>query len=330
VRRRQFIGLLGGAMAAWPLTGRAQQRERMRRIGVLTGYVENDREAQRRVGAFRDKLQALGWTKGRNVEIDYRWAAADPERMRTYAAELVALGSHVILASGERAVLAVRRTTPDLPVVFVQVDDPLGSGFIKSLTHPEGNLTGFTPFEFSMGGKMLEILKEIAPRVSRVAIILNPDSIMHVGTRRVVEAAAPSVGVQLTIADVRSAAEIERALDAFARQPNDGGLIVPSFTLANINRHLIIALAARHRLPTIYPFRHFVGDGGLISYGIDPADQFRDAASYVDRILKGERPAELPVQGPTKFELAINLKTAKALGLDVPPMLLARADEVIE
>jgi putative ABC transport system substrate-binding protein len=329
MRRRDFITLLGGAAASWPLAARAQQPDRMRRVGVLTGYVEGDSESQRRVGAFREKLQELGWTEGRNVQIQYRWFAADPEHMKTYAAELVALGPDVVLAAGEQAVFALQHNNPGVRIVFVQIDDPVGAGFIASMAHPAGNITGFTPFEFSMGSKMLETLKQIAPRITTVATVLNPDSTTHAGTQRTIQAAASSVGVQVVSLKVTNAAEIERALDGFARTP-DGGLIVLSNTLANVHRKLIIERVARDRVPTIYPFRHYVTDGGLLSYGVDPADQFYEAASYVDRILKGENPANLPVQGPTKYELAINLKTAKALGLTVPLIMQMTANKVIE
>jgi putative ABC transport system substrate-binding protein len=328
LKRRDFIASLGGA-AAWPLVVRAQPGERMRRIGVLTGYVENDAEAQRRVGAFRQKIGELGWTKSHGVEIDYRWYAGDFQRIRVLAGELVALKPNVVLASGEPAVLAVQQENRTIPIVFVQVDDPLGTGLVSSLARPSGNVTGFSPLEFSIGGKMLELLKEAAPHVSRVAVLMRPGSRMHAGSLRAIEAAALSLGVQVTAAGARDAAEIESAIDAFSGAPK-GGLIVLSYVLANVNRKKIFERAARHRLPAIYPFRHYVTDGGLISYGVDPADQFRDAAGYVDRILRGEKAGDLPVQAPTRYELVINLRTAKTLGLEIPPMLLGRADEVIE
>ena len=329
MKRREFITLVGGAAATWPLAAHAQQSDRMRRIGVLTGYVENDQESQRRVKAFREKLQQLGWTPGGNVQIHYRWAAADDVRIKTSAAELVALKPNVVLAVGERAVFAVQHENQAIPIVFLQIDDPVGAGFISSLAHPTGNVTGFTPFEFSMGTKMLGTLKEIAPQITEVATVLSPISATHAGTQRTIESAASSLGVQVSSIGVRNAAEIARALDAFAGKPNRG-LIVLSYNLAFVHKKLIIERVARYRIPTIYPFRHYVADGGLLSYGIDPADQFRDAALYVDRILKGAKAADLPVQGPTKFSLVINLRTSKALGLTVSPTLLASADEVIE
>jgi putative ABC transport system substrate-binding protein len=325
MRRRQFIAVLAGA-AACPLGGRAQTAKR--RIGVLTAYVEGDPEAKRRLEAFQQGLQRLGWTAGSNIEIDYRFAAADAGRNRSNAAELVALKPDVMLAVGTPVMLALQ-LADNIPTVFVQIDDPLGSGVVKSLARPGGNITGFSPFEFSMGGKMLGVLKEVAPRVARVAALLNPDSTPHAGLWRTIEAAAPALGIFVTRAAVRNAAEIEREINRFAQQPN-AGLLVPSNVLANVHRKLIIGLAERHRLPAIYAFRHMVADGGLVSYGIDPAEQFRDAASYIDRILRGEKAGDLPVQGPTKFQLVINLKTAKALGLTVSDSFQQRADEVIE
>lgn len=329
MRRRGFIKALAGSVAAWPLAAQAQQPERLRRIGVFTMYMENDSEAQRRVGAFRKRLQELGWTDGVNTQIDYRWTAADPEHIDPYAAEFAHLKPDVVLAAGEQPAFALHREAPGIPIVFVQVDDPVGAGFIKSLTHPGGNLTGFTPVEFSMGAKMLEILKQVAPSIGRAAIIRNPDSVTHTGEQRAIEAAAAALGVQVTAVGVRNAPEIEHAIDEFASN-SSGGLIVLSYALANVHRKVIISRAAQYRLPTIYPFPHYVVDGGLISYGVDPADEFRDAASYVDRILRGEKAGDLPVQQPVKFELVINVKTAKALGLTVPSSLLATADQVIE
>jgi putative ABC transport system substrate-binding protein len=329
VRRREFILALGGAAAACPLAARAQQLAHIRRIGVLSPFSENDSEAQANVSAFRHALEKLSWTVGTNLHIDYRWGSGDPERIRAYAIELVGLKPDVLLVSTALVLQPLQQQTRDIPIVFTQISDPVGSGFVASLSHPGGNVTGFTPAEFSMYGKSLEVLKEAAPHVARVAVILNPEQRPQAGMWRAIEAVAPSFRVQLTAAHVRNAAEIERAIDVFARQPNGGLLVLPN-PVNEGNRKLIIAMAARHRLPAVYAFRFFVTDGGLISYGVDLADQYRQAASYVDRILRGEKPAELPVQQPTKFALVVNLKTAKALGLEVPPTLLARADEVIE
>jgi putative ABC transport system substrate-binding protein len=328
MKRRNFITLLGG-VAAWPLAARADQGERVRRVGVLIAFDESDPEAQRYIKAFLQGLQELGWAHGRNVEIEYRWGAANLDRIRTYAAELVRLKPDVILAQTALVVAPLQRETSTVPIVFMQIVDPVESGFVASLARPGGNLTGFTPFEFSTATKWLELLKEIAPGVTRVATILNPVQSPQVKMLRAIETVAPSVGVLLTAAGVCDAAEIEPAIIAFAREPN-GGLIVMPNPVTIGHRELIIALAARHRLPVVYAYRYFVADGGLISYGPHFVDQYRQAAGYVDRILKGEKPADLPVQAPTKYELAINLRTAKALGLEVPPMLLALADEVIE
>jgi putative tryptophan/tyrosine transport system substrate-binding protein len=329
VRRREFITLLGGAAAAWPLAARAQRAARMRRIGVLMAFADNDPDAQANITAFQHALQKLGWTDSGNVHIDYRWGAGDPERIRAYAVELVGLKPDVILAVTALVLQPLRQETRSIPIVFTQIGDPVGSGLVASLSHPGGNITGFTPAEFSMQGKKLEMLKEMAPQITRVAVLFNPEQIPQAGMLRAVEAVAPSVGVQLTAAAVRDAAEIERAIDQFAREPSGGLIVLPS-GLTIVHRGLVIALAARYRLPAIYQYRQFVTDGGLISYGNDLTDQYRQAASYVDRILRGEKPGDLPVQQPTKFELIINLKTAKTLGLDIPPSVLARADEVIE
>jgi putative ABC transport system substrate-binding protein len=329
MKRREFIKLVGGAAAMWPLVARAQQPERMRRIGVLQYINEGDPELQRRVAVFVQGLQKLGWREGANLVIDYRYGAEDSERMRLDAAELVGLKPDLIWTSGGLGLLSLKRATHSIPIVFTGVYDPVGSGYVASLARPGGNITGFTLGEFSMGGKMLEVLKEVVPQVSRVAVILNLEQPPHVAMWRAVEAMAQSFGVSLTATDVQDPAEIERAIEAFAREPN-GGLIVLPGPITNNHRELIIALAARHRLPAAYPFRYFVKEGGLVSYGADPFDQSRQAAAYVDRILKGEKPEDLPIQQPTKFELVINLKTAKALGLTVPPALLSRADEVIE
>jgi putative ABC transport system substrate-binding protein len=328
IRRRELIAAIAGA-AAWPLAARAQQSGAMRRIGVLMIQAPDDSEGKARLAAFAQGLQELGWTVGRNVRIDYRWGAGDADRTREYAAELVALAPDVILASGTSTVAPLLRATRTVPIVFANVVDPVGAGFVASLARPGGNATGFTPYEFGMSGKWLELLKQIAPQVTRAAVIR--DSTQGSGTSQLaaVQAVAPSFGVDVRPVDVRDATEIERDIAVFARGSN-GGLIVTASGLSLIHRGLIITLAARHRLPAVYPFRYFIGDGGLISYGPDTINQFRRAAGYVDRILRGEKPADLPVQAPTKYELVINLKTAKALGLEVPPMLLVRADEVIE
>jgi ABC-type uncharacterized transport system substrate-binding protein len=326
MKRRAFITLLGGAAATCPLAARAQQR---RRIGVLMADAESDSEQQAMVSAFVQRLTDLGWTDGRNISIEYRWAAGDANRLRAYAAELAGLKPDVIFAQGSLSATALRQAAPATPIVFANVTDPVTSGLVSSLAYPGGNITGFTNFELTMGGKWLETLKQVAPGVTRVAVILNPESTAVSPQLRSIETAAPTLGVQVSAAPVRGAAEIERAIDAFASGANGGLLVLPDPT-AITHRELIITRAARHRLPAAYPFRFFVTTGGLISYGPDPVGPFRQAAGYIDRILKGEKPAELPVQAPTKFELAINLKTAKALGLTVPLALLARADEVIE
>jgi len=328
MNRRQMIAALGGA-AAWPLAAHAQQAERMRRIGVLLPATADDPEFQARVAAFVQGLQQLGWTEGRNVRIDIRWGAGDAERIRRYAAELVALAPDVILAAGGATVGPLFQATRTVPIVFTLTPDPVGAGFVDSLARPGGNVTGFTNFEFGIGVKWLELLKEIAPRVTRAAVLRDPTIPAGIGEFGAIQAVAPSVGIELRPIDVREAGEIERAVTAFARSSHNG-LIVSSNALASVHRNLIVTLAARHRLPAVYPFRFFVTIGGLASYGPDTIDPHHRAAGYIDRILKGENPAELPVQAPTKYELVMNLKTAKALGLDVPPTLLARADEVIE
>ena len=329
MRRRDFIRLIGGAAAAWPLPARAQQPEGMRRVGVLMAFAENDPEAQASITVFRQALQKLGWSDGRNVRIDCRWGGADRERISGYAIELVGLKPDVILVSTGLVLQPLRRETRSIPIVFTQTSEPVQNGFVASLGHPGGNITGFTTFEDSVWGKSLEMLKEVAPHVARVAVILNPDQVPQAGMWRAVEAAAPSLGVKATATPVRNAADIERAINAFAPEPNGGLIVLPSGA-TTVYRELIIALAARHRLPAIYAYRQFIADGGLISYGFDLAEQYRGAAAYVDRILRGEKPGDLPVQQPTKFELVINLKTAKALGLHVPSQLQQLADEVIE
>jgi putative ABC transport system substrate-binding protein len=329
MRRREFITLLGGAAAAWPLAARAQQADRVRRIGMLMSTAADDPDGQARIAAFLDGLQQLGWTDGRNVKIDYRWPAGDADKSRKYAAELVALAPDIILAFGSANMTSLLQATRTVPIVFVAVPDPVGAGYVDSLSRPGGNATGFMTFEYSMGGKWLEVLKEIAPGVTRVAVLRDPAITSGVGQWGAIQSAAPSLGVEVNPINVSDAGDIERAVTAFARSSN-GGLIVTASGLTIAHRDLINTLAARHKLPAVYFERLFVAAGGLISYGSVVVDQSRRAASYVDRILKGEKPADLPVQAPTKFELVINLKTAKALGLTVPPSLLARADEVIE
>jgi putative ABC transport system substrate-binding protein len=329
MRRRELITLLGGAAAAWPLAALAQQGERIRRIGVLHSLASDDPEGQARLTAFVQGLQELGWTDGRNVRIDYRWAAGDAERARRYAAELVALAPDVILAHGGSIVPSLLQATRTVPIVFTQTPDPVGAGFVNSLARPGGNVTGFTGFEYGISAKWLELLKEIAPRVTRAAVIRDAAIASGTGQWGALQSVAPSFGVELSPVNMSDAGEIERAVAAFARSPN-GGMILTASTLAVIHRELIITLAARYRLPAVYTSRYFVTGGGLISYGADSIDPQRRAAGYVDRILKGEKPADLPVQAPTKYELAINLKTAKTLGLDVPTSLIARANEVIE
>ena len=326
--RREFITLLGAAVA-WPLAARAQQPEQMRRIGVLTNLVADDPEAQARVGAFLQGLQELGWAVGRNMRIEYRWGAGDADRTRGYAAELVALAPDVILTSGESALAPLLQATRSVPVVFAQVPDPVGAGFVNSLARPGGNTTGFITYEYGLSGKWLELLTQIAPSVTRAAVIRDPAVSAGTGQWGAIQAVAPSVRVLVSPVNVRDAGEIERDVAAFAHGSNSG-LIVTASALAIRHRNLIVTLAARHRLPAVYYQRGFVTGGGLISYGPDFIDQYRRAAGYVDRILKGEKPSELPVQAPTKYELVINLKTAKALGLEVSSSLLARADEVIE
>ena len=329
MRRRDFITLLGTAVA-WPVAARAQQREQMRRIGVLMNLGSDDAEGQARNAAFLQGLQELGWTVGRNVQIEYRWGAGDAELFRRYASELVALAPDVILAVGGAVVPPLLQATRTVPIVFTGTPDPVGAGFVESLARPGGNVTGFTPFlEFGISAKWLELLKEIAPRVTRVAVIRDPALATGVGQLGAIQSVAPSLGVELRPLGVRDAGEIERAITAFAHTPN-GGLIVTGSALALVHRELITTLAARYRLPAVYTLPLMANAGGLISYGPDSIDPYRRAAGYVDRILKGEKPADLPVQVPTKYELVINLKTAKTLGLDVPPTLLARADEVIE
>jgi putative ABC transport system substrate-binding protein len=330
MKRREFITLLGGAAVAWPLAVRAQQADKMRRIGVILPAAANDAEFQTWVGAFLQALAQLGWIIGNNVRIDIRWATANAADIRRHAAELVALAPDVILASGTSTVGPMLQATRTVPVVFPTVVDPVGAGFVDSLARPGGNATGFLLFEYSLGGKWLELLKQIVPGVTRVALLRDPASPSGIGQFGAIQAVAPSLGVEISPLNVqRDAGEIERAIAAFARAPN-GGLILTASGMSILHHDLIIKLAARHKLPAVYYERFFVAAGGLISYGPDRTDQFRKAAGYVDRILKGEKPADLPVEAPTKYELVINLKAAKALGLTVPPSLLSRADEVIE
>ena len=329
LRRRRFITLLGGAGMAWPLAARAQQGERVRRISVLVGTTEDDRREQARIAVFRDTLQQLGWTEGRNVRFDYRWAAGNRDLARKYAADLVALKPDVIFAQGSGSVGPLQQATRTVPIVFAAVVDPVAGGFVASLAQPGGNATGFTSYDYGLAGKWAELLKQIVPGVTRAGVLRDPTQFAGGGQLGAVQAVAPFFGMEVTPIDVRNADEIERAIVEFARQPN-GGLIVLGSFLAALHRHTTIALAARHRLPAVYPNSLFAVDGGLVSYGSDVLDQYRRAAGYVDRILKGAKPADLPVQAPTKYELVINLKTAKALGLTVPPSLLSTADEVIE
>jgi len=329
IGRRDFIALLGGA-ATWPLATRAQQGERMRRIGVLLRVAQDDPDAQLDLQALRKGLQAVGWVAGHNIEVNYRYASADPDQMRAYAAELVGLPAEVIVASGSLAVAALRRETNILPIVFVRVADPVGQGFVASLARPGNNVTGFTAFEYEIIGKWLGLLKDIAPRLDRVALMFNPTTAPYgPGFFRSFETVAGSFAVKPIGALIRDAAEIEAAISAL-EQGARGGLIVLPDAFTDVYREQIIALAARHRVPSVYGYRNFVAAGGLISYGLKSADIYRRAATYVDRILKGERPADLPVQRPTAFELAINAKTARQLGLTIPDKLLALADEVIE
>jgi putative ABC transport system substrate-binding protein len=329
VKRRQFIALLGGAATAWPLAARAQQREKMRRVGVLLPFSSDDAESQTRMGAFLQTLALSGWTIGRNVQIDTRWGARDAERIHRYALELAALAPDVILAHGISTVGPLRQATRTVPIVFPVMADPVGLGLVASLARPGGNVTGFISWEFNFSGKWLELLKQVAPDVTRVAVLR--DTAIGTGTSQfaVIQALAPSLRMEVSPVDVRDTSDIEQAVATFARSPN-GGLIATAGSATARHRDLIIALAARHKLPAIYFERNFVAAGGLISYGPDYVDQYRQAAHYVDRLLKGEKPADLPVQAPTKYQLVVNLKTAKTLGLDLPASVLARADEVIE
>jgi len=328
VRRREFITLLRGA-AAWPLAAHAQQGERVRRVGVLNIVTADDPAASARYGAFLQGLQQAGWTIGRNVQVETRWAAGDADRLRTYAAELVALAPDVILATGNAAAAPLLQATRTVPIVFVIVPHPVGAGFVDNLPRPGGNATGFISFEYGLSAKWLELLKEIAPRVTRAGVIHDPALASGPAQFAAIQSMAPSLGMDVSPINMRDAADIERAIAAFARAANSGLVVIGSAVVA-VHRHLIIALAARHKLPAVYVERSYVDGGGLISYGPNFVDQYRRAAGYVDCMLKGEKPADLPVQAPTKYELVIKLKTAKALGLDVPDKLLATADEVSE
>src|SRR5262245_9001520 len=328
MKRRKLIALIGGAVT-WSALGHAQRSDRIRRVGALMNLASDDPESQVRQAAFIDRLQQLGWADGRNVQVDYRWAEADAERFRAYATELLTSTPDVIIAYASPAVAALQRAGGTVPIVFMSVIDPVGAGFVESLAQPGANITGFTLFEYSISAKWLELLKQIAPSVTRAAVFRDPTIAAGIGQFAAIQTVAPSLGIDLRSANVRDPAEIERAFSNFGRLPN-GGLIVTASPLATTHRDLIISLAARHRLPTIYPFRYYVAGGGLLAYGPNQIEQMQSAAGYVDRILKGARPADLPVQAPTKYQLIINLKTAKALGLTAPPSLLARADEVIE
>jgi putative ABC transport system substrate-binding protein len=329
IERRKFLATLGGAAAAWPLAARAQQPERMRRVGILVAAASDDAEFQARVGAFLQGLQQLGWSIGRNVRIDARGATANASDIRRHAAELAALAPDVILAHGSSTVGPLLQATRTVPIVFAILPDPVGAGFVDSLARPGGNVTGFMSYEYGLSGKWLELLKQIAPRVTRAAVVRDPTLSTGLGQFGAIQAVAPSLGLDVSPVNVRDAGEIEHAITTFARSPNSG-LVLTSSPNARLHRDLIITLAARHKLPAVYTERSFVAAGGLISYGADYIDQYRQAAGYVDRILKGEKPADLPVQAPTKYETVINLTTAKALGIEIPATVLARADEVIE
>jgi putative ABC transport system substrate-binding protein len=327
--RREFITLLGGAAVTWPLAAQAQQPERMRRIVILM-VTADDADGQARITALREELQKLGWAEGHNLRIDTRWAAGDAERIRSFVPELVQANPDAILANGSPAVAALRQETRSIPIIFAAVVDPLGQGFVSNLARPGSNITGFTNMEFTVLGKMLELLKGMAPNITRAAALFNPATGFYVpGYLRLFEASSPSLGIELATAPVHDVSEIEDTIAKLGHEP-DGGLLVPPEAFTITHHKLIIASTARHRLPTIYAYPSFVGEGGLMSYGPDPYDIFRRAASYIDRVLRGEKPGELPVQAPTKFELVVNLKTARALGLSIPPAFPLRADEVIE
>ena len=330
MKRREFITLIGGAAVAWPISARAQRNERVRHIGVLSPFSENDPETKSKLAAFKERFEHLGWTEGRNVQIEYRFADGNPERTRAAAAELVALAPDVILAYANPAVSALKPITSTTPIVFTQVSDPVGSGFVTDLAHPGGNITGFHSFEPAIGGKWLEVLKQIAPSVRRVAVVHDPRIAANVSFFRAAESASSSLGVTVTPAGVTNAADIEREITAFAQGGPDGGLVVAPAPSTFDRRDLIIALAERWRLPAIYSYRFNVKSGGLVSYGYEGTEQFQQAATYVDRILRGEKPGTLPLQLPSKYQLVVNLKAAKAIGLSIPAAFLLRADEVIE
>jgi putative ABC transport system substrate-binding protein len=329
MRRRQFIALLGGAATTRPLAAHAQPRERLRRVAILVGASRDTPGAQDRDTAFLEAFEQLGWTNGRNVQIEIRWSDGNDVKARKYADELIALAPDVILAAGSAGAAVMLKATQSIPIVFVVVPDPMGSGFVQSLSRPGGNATGFMQFEYSLSGKWVELLKEIAPSVTRAAVLRDPTFVAGIGQFAVIQAVAPSVGIEVSPIDLQEPNQIERGIATFAQSPN-GGIIFTASGIGAVNANLIIAAAASHKLPAVYNQRPFVAAGGLISYGPNFPDQYRGAAGYVDRILRGEKPADLPVQAPSKYELAINLKTAKALGLSVPQSLLARADEVIE
>jgi putative ABC transport system substrate-binding protein len=329
MRRREFITLLGGAAAAWPLAARAQQRERVRRIGVLLNYAADDPEGPSRLAAFLGRMEQLGWTVGRNLRVDYRWNPGEFSLYRKYATELIMLAPDVLLSAGGSSLSALQQETRTIPIVFVSVIDAVSAGRVESLARPGGNATGFTSYEFSISGKWLQLLKEIAPQLARAGIIRDPSAVGGVGQVGAMQAVAPSLGLEVRPFGVRNSGEIEQAINTLAREPNTG-LIVPGSALSTANRNLIVAAAARHRLPTVYANRGYVAAGGLISYGPVRTEEYAQAAGYVDRILRGEKPGDLPVQEPTRFETVLNMKAAKALGLQVPDIVLLRADEVIE
>lgn len=329
MRRRDFVTLLGGATVTWPLAVRAQQGERARRIGVLLPFADDDPDAKTWLAAFQQGLQALGWEQGRNIEIEYRWTAGDPTRRTSYAVELAGIGFDLLFVTGSPELGELHRQTAMTPIVFAQVSDPVKLGILANLARPGGNITGYVNFEHSVGAKWLSLLKDTTPNVNRVAVIFDPRNLAMPSYLEAVKVAAPSFGISLTLADVRNATDIEHAITSFAQYPNGGMVVVPNAPTI-LHRDLIIGLAARYKLPAIYGYRLFTRSGGFISYGVDLADQYRQAASYVDRILKGAKPGDLPVQLPTKYELIVNLKTAKGLGLTLPEAFLQTADEVIE